>query len=136
MNHCSATTRQQWLFSKVAKTDGAADGAGTLSEPNKKLCFDNMQKDRGMFGLFGCHGFGSQQWLLQDGLIKSADMKDTCTMLGCFLMVGFLLKDAVLDLMPATTMKPAKVCSNSVPLTTSTLTMHSVIQPVASCPQH
>lgn len=75
LNHCSTTSRQLWKFTEK----DAVTGAGTLSEPNEKLCFDNLQKKRGDFGVYGCHGFGSQRWHLDpSGNIKSADYADTC----------------------------------------------------------
>eukprot|EP00039_Didymoeca_costata_P020854 m.342638 g.342638 ORF g.342638 m.342638 type:complete len:739 (-) comp21669_c0_seq1:44-2260(-) len=74
INKCKETARQLWKFDiKNEET-----GGGTISDPDSKVCFDDLQHHRGAFGLYGCHGFGSQQWLLtDDGRIKSSDNGDS-----------------------------------------------------------
>jgi polypeptide N-acetylgalactosaminyltransferase len=57
-----SSMQQQWLFT----------GSGSLSDPEKALCLDNMQKSTGAPGLYGCHGGGTQRWLLtEDGALLS-----------------------------------------------------------------
>ena len=59
LNHCTSTTRQLWKYTEK----DPVTGVGTLSEPNEKLCFDNMQKKRGLFGLYGKQS--ASAWLVQ-----------------------------------------------------------------------
>lgn len=39
----------------------------TLQNADSGHCLDNMQRARGPPGLYGCHGGGTQRWLLDDG---------------------------------------------------------------------
>lgn len=72
---CIDTVRQEWEFDVKDKETGAM----TIASPDGN-CLDNMQRERGPFGLYGCHGGGSQQWILTKGtnLIKSKEKSDTC----------------------------------------------------------
>lgn len=72
---CTDTVRQHWIFDIKDRETGAMT-IGSL-EGN---CLDNMQRERGPFGLYGCHGGGSQQWLIDKDtqVIRSKEKTDTC----------------------------------------------------------
>ena len=53
---CKESHLQHWSF----------ESPGTLSGPDKDLCVDNMQRNSGPPGLYGCHGGKTQQWQLDD----------------------------------------------------------------------
>jgi hypothetical protein len=83
---CSDTVRQQWVFSPKGGEEGEeGDGErfGTIGAPTGG-CLDNMQRERGPFGLYGCHDGGTQQWSLSMNgssgtiKIKSKEKSDTC----------------------------------------------------------
>ena len=78
---CEDTVRQHWLFD----VKDAASGAITIGSPDGN-CLDNMQRERGPFGLYGCHGGGSQQWIITKDthVIKSKEKADTCIGAGAF----------------------------------------------------
>merc|ERR1712146_226494 len=42
------------------------------------ICLDNMQRQRGPPGLYGCHGGASQRWLFKDGYLTSPYVSDVC----------------------------------------------------------
>eukprot|EP00039_Didymoeca_costata_P029384 m.24449 g.24449 ORF g.24449 m.24449 type:complete len:719 (+) comp7608_c1_seq2:260-2416(+) len=59
---CDGRSSQQWRF-----TDH-----GTIAAPEGTLCVDNMQRKNGPPGMYGCHGYGTQQWIrTPDNKIKS-----------------------------------------------------------------
>lgn len=61
---CANSTRQQWLR--------GGDSETTLADPDGSVCVDNMQRQSGAPGLYGCHGGSTQQWqLTPDGQLAS-----------------------------------------------------------------
>jgi len=78
---CEDTVRQHWLFD----VKDADTGAITIGSPDGN-CLDNMQRERGAFGLYGCHGGGSQQWIITKDtkVIRSKEKTDTCIGAGAF----------------------------------------------------
>ena len=58
--------------------EGAEPGAGTVSDPARSQCFDNMQRATGPVGFYGCHGGSTQRWMLSGGRIHSTDLTRPC----------------------------------------------------------
>lgn len=71
---------------------------GTISDPAHGRCIDNMQRNTGAAGLYGCHGYAVQQWELnEDQTLSNEFSGHTC--LGHFpiLAQGMCIRDAPED---------------------------------------
>ena len=81
LRECDGSHAQHWVFDVHPDVRGMDHGKdkGTLSGPEHALCLDNMQKKSGPPGLYGCHGYGTQRWVITaDGKIQAGGDKATC----------------------------------------------------------
>eukprot|EP00047_Mylnosiga_fluctuans_P019179 m.79753 g.79753 ORF g.79753 m.79753 type:complete len:169 (-) comp8011_c1_seq1:105-611(-) len=58
------------------------DGAGIVADLDEGICLDNMQREAGPAGLYGCHKGGTQLWTLSAGALATQSRPDVCLGIG------------------------------------------------------